>query len=428
MQLRLFILSVAFLLPLPASPYGLFSIDPDLADLPENLPALRCFPAWEQLQPAADELDFSAADALVEAAKENKTQIHGILHGVPSEHLTFSEGTDAKFPINDTRAWGNFVGKTIARYPGITHWDILDSYNTASAQSDSPLHYVELLTIVQREVKIANPEAKIGFSLAGFDLEFLDEALRSGAGRYFDYISLAPYVYNSGSAEHFATLLPTLRRLLAEYDISANLPVFVTLTGENEDLAIAAPLGFSLGFEGVFLGIDPAALAEIPEKLSEPVPPTRDFSKEETISLQFGKEDQSAGIIQIDPANTLWDETVGAKRLPVSATPPVATTSFLAAPSFVGPETRELEISFEARRIPDADDNTNPTGFSLIYESVHGARPGDIFWPVPGDNEWHTKTWKVTDAKFEGKYGWNFRIDASGAGNDLLIRKITIKK
>jgi len=41
---------------------------------------------------------------------------------------------------------------------------------------------VELLTAAHQSAKNSNPEAMIGFSVENYDLEFLDEALNSGAG------------------------------------------------------------------------------------------------------------------------------------------------------------------------------------------------------------------------------------------------------
>jgi len=38
----------------------------------------------------------------------------------------------------------------------------------------------------------------------------------------------------------------------------------------------------------------------------------------------------------------------------------------------------------------------------------------------------HTHTWKVTDARFAAKLGWHFLLDASGTGNDVLIREVKI--
>jgi hypothetical protein len=83
------------------------------------------------------------------------------------------------------------------------------------------------------------------------------------------------------------------------------------------------------------------------------------------------------------------------------------------------------EITVEAKRLPSDDGVQNPTGLTLTYEATHGLRTANL-WAVPGDNKWHTHTWKVTDARFTAKLGWHFLLDASGTGHDVLIREVKI--
>ena len=43
--------------------------------------------------------------------------------------------------------------------------DVLDSYNSGSRQTNTPYHYVELLTAAHQSAKNSNPGAMIGFSM-----------------------------------------------------------------------------------------------------------------------------------------------------------------------------------------------------------------------------------------------------------------------
>jgi len=260
----------------------------------------------------------------------------------------------------------------------------------------------------------------------GVDLEFLDSAIRDGAAGNFDYISLSPYPCNKETAHHFQTLLPTLRALLKSHGIDP-LPIHITLTGETQDLAAIAPLAIAAGYEQVFLKCDPTFLKAIPAAPSK-TPSSISYSDADSVSITLGEKNRSKGLVQLIPSSTAWDPETKANRLRVTAYPPEFRTSFVTDPTFLNPENREIEITVTAKRIESEDGLLNPTGITLTYEAVHGIRSADLWWSVPGDNQWHTHTWNLTDASFKAKLGWNFRLDASGAGNDVLIKEIKVNR
>lgn len=410
---------------LSAAPIGLSSTDGDPSLLEKGVPSLRGFPTWETLQPSHAKWDSATADALQERAKANGTELIGIFHQLTP--WASSDNNAQAFPLVNGKAWSDYVAKLTDQYKSITQWDVLDSYNSGPRQTNTPYHYVELLSAAHQSAKDSNPEAMIGFSVANYDLEFLDEALNSGAGGKFDYLSLSPFHFAPGSDRQLATVLPTVRKLLASHDLPPEIPVHITLTGADEDLPHAAALAQSLGFDRVFVQFAPALLGGIP-KDSPSLPEPLSYEGKNSVALTFGKTNTSTGIFQPDPSTTSWDEENKAARLPISGSPPVIQTAFLADPEFISPDDNEVEITFQVSRIPSETGLTNPTGFTLTYESVHGIVTSQDWWLVPGENEWQTKTYKLTDAAFKGKLGWNFRIDASGAGNDLLIREVVVKK
>ncbi len=410
---------------LSAAPIGLSSTEGDASLLEKGVLSLRGFPTWETLQPSHAKWDTETADALEERAKANGTELIGIFHQLAP--WASSDNSAQAFPLANAKAWSDYVAKLTDQYKSITHWDVLDSFNKGSRQTNTPYHYVELLTAAHQSAEASNPDAKIGFSVANYDLEFLDEALKSGAGKKFDYLSLSPFHYASGSDRQLTTVLPTVRRLLASHDLPADLPVHITLTGADEDLPHAAALAQSLGFNRVFVQFAPALLEQVP-KDAPSLPDSLSYEGKNSVVLTFGKTIANSGIFQPDPSTTLWDEKNKAARVPITGSHPVIQTAFLVDPKFISPDDNQIEINLQVSRIPSETGLTNPTGFTLTYESVHGMVTSQEWWPVPGDNQFHTKTYKLTDASFQGRLGWNFRIDASGAGNDLLIREVTVKK
>ena len=406
-----------------ATPIGISPSDLKISEFNEKVPSIRGFPTWETLQPAPGKWNLEPADKFVQSLKSSGTEITGIFHQL-APWASSSEDTPA-FPVANTQAWIEYVTKLAHTYPSVSRWDVFDSFNTGSRQTNTPYHYVELLTAAHHALKEANPEAALGFTIAEYDLEFLDQALRSGAGGNFEYISLAPFHYASGSERFLRTVLPTIQALLGSYDLSERIPVGITLTGTEEELPRAAALAKSLGFDPVFIEGKAALLEEVPDAPAA-LPRTPDY--DETVSLTFGQPSQFHGIFQPAVSTMPWDEENQAARLGISKSPPVTKAAFLVDADFVSPEDNDIQITLHISRIPSETGTTNPTGFVLTYESIHGIISTQEWWPVPGENKWQEKTYDLSDASFTGKLGWNFRIDASGAGNDLLIRKVEVTK
>ena len=47
---------------------------------------------------------------------------------------------------------------------------------------------------------------------------------------------------------------------------------------------------------------------------------------------------------------------------------------------------------------------------------------------IPPGEEWHTRTWKINDACFIGKWGWRFQVNAEMSAGDVQVQEIRIKK
>lgn len=402
----------------PAAPYGISIPSGEKPALTQEILALRHFPAWQTLQPSPGKWNMQPADNLIAAAEKSGTQVFGILHPPTAE--------DSPLLTNNKDTWRTYTATLASRYAEtITHWEVLPSYPSTDLTPDAPYHYAQLLTLARQTARESNPSVLIGFSVPDYDLEFLEHSLRDGAEGQFDYISLAPFPVTPGAAPLFLSILPTIREILAEYGMDSEIPIHITLTGSPTDIAHHAQLASENGYARVFLETDPGTFAGIlPEEApiaTSPTPPP----EEGTYQSTFGKIPTYQGLYHLAPSSLIYDEGEKASRLPVSSRPPITRAAFL-APTF--PEgTRELEITVTAKRLHSETLSEHPTGFRITYESIHGIRDHETWWTVPGSNDWQTNTWTITDAQFIGKYAWNFRIDASGAGNDLLIQKVKVK-
>ena len=341
---------------------------------------------------------------LTKAAKENGTEIFAV---IPAEE-------------DVSKAFAAAYGETV------THFEILPPAGLDPRRTNSAFEYVQRLTLAQKSARQANPKARTCISIARYDLQFLDACLRDGAVGQFDFVSLSPFPVSPGTGRLMPGALAAVRKLLTLHGMPAETPVHITLTGPEADLVLAAASARAAGFDHIFIEASAETLAKIPEK-AEAAPPGKSHAQSPSVSITLGETNQADGLEQILPIDTPWDAELKANRLHLTANPPVFRTAFLADPSFMDPERKTYEITVEAKRLPSDDGFQNPTGLALTYEATHGLRTATL-WAVPGDNKWHTYTWSVTDARFTAKLGWHFLLDASGTGNDVLIRGVKIGK
>jgi hypothetical protein len=97
---------------------------------------------------------------------------------------------------------------------------------------------------------------------------------------------------------------------------------------------------------------------------------------------------------------------------------------FMVDPNFLSYTSAPIEISVVVRR----NENNDNSGFKLCYESTNGTKNFD-WYTVPDNKEWHTITWKITDAEFVGMYGYNFYLNSDGNQfNKYLIQSVKVTK
>ena len=98
--------------------------------------------------------------------------------------------------------------------------------------------------------------------------------------------------------------------------------------------------------------------------------------------------------------------------------------AFVVDPQFLNYTSTPIEIKAVVRR-NQANDNA---GFKLVYESTTGFKSGD-WYTVPDNKEWHTITWKITDAQFVNMWTYNFLLESDGNQyNKYFIQSVTVTK
>jgi hypothetical protein len=92
---------------------------------------------------------------------------------------------------------------------------------------------------------------------------------------------------------------------------------------------------------------------------------------------------------------------------------------FMVDRGFLCYTTTPIRITAVVRRNPA----NKPADLKLEYESTRGYRTLPAY-RIPDNRQWHTATWKIDDAQFVGKYGFNFCFNRG----PYFVRSVTVTK
>ncbi|MDU6747972.1 MAG: glycosyl hydrolase, partial [Bradyrhizobium sp.] len=155
---------------------------------------LRGFYEWQIIQPVPGRWNFTLPDALVRIARANDVHLVGVLAYLAP--WASADGGTRQFPIKDIRFWRDYVDGLVTRYHAdIKYWEIWNEFNGSFAPGGTPAQYAELVREAAIAAKKIDPNAKIGMSVASFDVNFIDAAIKSGAAGHFDFVCVHPYEY-----------------------------------------------------------------------------------------------------------------------------------------------------------------------------------------------------------------------------------------
>ena len=170
----------------------------------------------------------------------------------------------------------------------------------------------------------------------------------------------------------------------------------------------------------------PASLVtEIKGNKDKPFPWTVDFSKLETATVRLGATNTENGVKQVSEGTTRvehgltesWRVGDHSQRSNEGR-----YLYFRTEPTFVGFADNKLEITFVAKRAKAGVG----AGMNLLYESLTSYKGAGVWHNVTDD--WAEYKWTVSDASFNGQWGWNFRSDTNGSGGEIAVREVRVKK
>ena len=178
----------------------------------------------------------------------------------------------ASFPIKDIRYWRDYITGTVKRYhKDVKYWEVWNEFNGSFGDSKNKVKdYARLVVTAYDAAKKVDPTAKLGLSVANFDVGFLDAVIKAGAGDHFDFICVHPYENLGAVAEGgemgYLSLAGNLRKMLAANKQRKDIPLWITEIGfqapikpepkgdaqQADMLAKAYLLSLAQGFERIF--------------------------------------------------------------------------------------------------------------------------------------------------------------------------------
>ncbi len=234
------------------------------------------------------------------------------------------------------------------------------------------------------------------------------------------------FVFRGACENELVAWGPAGRRSAATFTTALRI---TNLAGEETTLAVG---------ESLMLSTTPVFIRQIASDLitqakvnrSRPYPWGGDYARAKAVTCTLGFTNTDDGLTQVHADTTI----------PVSSGKGLAEdyrrtdftrrdmeghyVYFTVDPQFVPYGTRELEITVVAKRLsPDRQ-----ASMSLCYESAAKGYTMAENWTIPAADRWHEHTWKLKDANFANEWGWNFRFDAIGSANEILIKNVRVAK
>jgi len=231
---------------------------------------IRLWNEWQGVEPKQGEFNWASTDKIVADAKANH------LHVFPSwcyfAPWASADGGTRRGPIKDMQFWSDYVSASVGRYDkDIKYWEVWNEFNGSFYSGiDKPKEYADLVVAASDAAKKVDPTAKIGMSVANFDVGFLDAAIKAGAADHFDFICVHPYenlgALADGGEMGYLSLTGNLRDMLKANHQPVDMPLWITEVGyavpvkpdpvgdakEAEVLVKGELLSIAQGFQRIF--------------------------------------------------------------------------------------------------------------------------------------------------------------------------------
>ena len=197
--------------PEAAAPWGVAGSASSSGNCAEWMPkvaaagvsAVRLFPEWRALEPSPGKWTWEPADALLKAAGDNRIEVNAILMG----SLPWGKSGPHAFPMGHLDDWSDYVSAAAGHCKGrVRYWEVWNEGNGGfNDEHHTATDYAKLAAAAYAAAKKADPDARVGLSVASFDPAYLDQAIRAmarqGTPGRFDFLAVHPYEIADGLAD-----------------------------------------------------------------------------------------------------------------------------------------------------------------------------------------------------------------------------------
>jgi hypothetical protein len=194
----------------PVTPWGVSSSASAFRDHAEWFPKIaeagvttvRLFPEWRSFEPKPGTWAWESGDTLVKSAAANDIEINAILMG----SAPGAKGGHT-FPMENLDDWSKYVSAVVGRYrKHIHYWEVWNEGNGGFNDGHhTTTDYAKLAIATSEAAKKADPQAKLGLSVASFDAPYLNQTAhamaKAGKPGRFEYLCIHPYEIANGINE-----------------------------------------------------------------------------------------------------------------------------------------------------------------------------------------------------------------------------------
>jgi hypothetical protein len=212
-------------------------------------------------------------------------------------------------------------------------------------------------------------------------------------------------------------------------NVSFNTNVQVVNPSTGASSALVAGSSLSLTNAPVLIvGVPADLLGQAQSNKNHPFPWGGNNSNASSVSIQLGAVNAQSGIVQLNANETSKGVAVygSSARLSNDSYSDIYQ-DFEVDPNFISYSPSTVYITVVARR----DANDDPAGFNVGYESTSGLlnNTASGWWSIPGNDQWYSHTFSVSDAEFDSKWAFNFDIDSDTPANgQFYIQSVTVTK
>lgn len=191
---------------------------------------------WSLVEPSPGQWSWTALDAQMAYLEEHGIVFGGMFNGNVGWNDKDQPGT---LPVNNLGAWTTHVTALVRHTKGrIRNWEVWNEPPNGTGRDQTAADYAKIVVSAHDAAKSVDPGCLIGLAAKSVHINFLEQAIRAGAGNHFDYLTLHPYEVLNGIADNagteavFLNIVPMVRRMLrAQNPERAEIPIVFSEIG-----------------------------------------------------------------------------------------------------------------------------------------------------------------------------------------------------